>query len=97
VVVRRPDEERFIAELDDQLAELTYRLVGRRLVIVHTGVPAPLEGRGVGSALVRAAVDWATAEGYTVVPGCPFARGWLRRHPEAAASVEVDWSATPSR
>jgi predicted GNAT family acetyltransferase len=28
----------------------------------------------------------------TIVPLCPFARGWLERHPDEAARVPVDWS-----
>jgi hypothetical protein len=27
----------------------------------------------------------------TVVPLCPFARGWLERHPDVAARATVDW------
>jgi predicted GNAT family acetyltransferase len=75
---------------DVQLAELVYRRSGSRLVLVHTGVPRALEGRGVGGALIRAAVAKAAAEGLTVVPLCPFAKDWLERHPEAAALAEID-------
>jgi len=30
-----------------------------------------------------------------VVPLCPFARRWLEQHPEAAATVNVDWGEPP--
>lgn len=76
---------------DGQLAKLLYRRRGDRLVIIHTGVPPGLEGRGVGGALVAAAVDRAAREGLTVMPLCPFARGWLARHPGAAAGAVIDW------
>jgi len=76
-----------------RLAGLRYRRVGRRLVLVHTGVPPELEGHGLGGALVAAAVDRAAREGLTVVPACPFARQWLERHADAAATVTVDWTA----
>jgi predicted GNAT family acetyltransferase len=69
---------------DVQLAELVYRRSGSRLVLVHTGVPRALEGRGVGGALIRAAVAKAAAEGLTVVPLCRSPRtGWsvIRRPP----------------
>ena len=81
---------RFELTVDGVLAELRYRRNGKRLVLVHTGVPAELEGRGLGGALVRAAVDRAERDGMTVVPLCPFARGWLQRHPDVAAKVTVD-------
>jgi hypothetical protein len=60
------------------------------MVLVHTGVPGALEGRGVGGLLVRAAVGYAAGEGLTVVPACPFARAWLQRHPDVAALVPID-------
>jgi uncharacterized protein len=82
---------RFEIEADGQLAELAYRRRGDRLVLIHAEVPDAISGRGIGSALVAAAIDRAGREGLTVVPRCPFARGWLERHPDAAARVSVDW------
>jgi uncharacterized protein len=82
---------RFEAEAEGHVAELTYRRNGRRLVLIHTDVPSELEGRGIGAALVTAAVDRAARDGLTVVPLCPFARSWLRRHRDVAARVSVDW------
>jgi uncharacterized protein len=81
---------RFELTVDGVLAELRYRRNGQRLVLIHTGVPADLEGRGLGGALVRAAVERAERDGMTVVPLCPFARDWLERHPDVAAKVTVD-------
>jgi uncharacterized protein len=82
---------RFEVREDGRLAELTYRRNGKRLVLIHTEVPVELEGRGIGGRLVWAAVDHAAREGMTVVPLCPFARGWLERHPDVAARAPVDW------
>ncbi len=73
------------------MAELVYRRRGDRLVLVHTGVPDELGGRGLGGVLVRAAVDRAEAEGLTVVPECPYARAWLEKHPDEAARVAIEW------
>jgi predicted GNAT family acetyltransferase len=84
-------ESRFELWVDGRLAELPYRRNGNRLVLIHTEVPEELEGRGLGGTLVRAAVDRAAREGMTVVPLCPFARGWLQRHPDTASRVAIDW------
>ena len=54
-------------------------------------MPEQLEGHGIGGALVTAAIDRAARDGMTVVPLCPFARGWLERHPEVASRVTIDW------
>jgi uncharacterized protein len=86
---------RFELRAGGHLAELMYRRNGKRLVLIHTGVPSELEGRGIGGRLVTAAVDRAARQGMTVVPLCPFARGWLQRHPDVAARVPVDWGDGP--
>src|SRR5579875_2628891 len=92
-VTDNPAASRFEIVRDGRLAELRYRRAGRRLVLIHTGVPPELEGHGLGGALVAAAIGRAAQEGLTVVPVCPFARRWLERHPGAAATVTVDWAA----
>ena len=48
-----------------------------------------LGGRGIGGHLVEAAIERATTEGLTIQPDCPFARGWLEKHPDAHAGVTV--------
>ena len=76
---------RFEARVDGKLAKLDYEMDGPdRIVFTHTNVPPELEGRGVGSALARAAVEHARAEGFEMVPKCPFVKSWLERHPEMA-------------
>jgi len=84
-------ESRLELEADGHVAELEYRRNGNRLVLIHTEVPTELEGRGLGGRLVTAAVERARRDSMTIVPLCPFARGWLERHPDVAAQVEVDW------
>ena len=92
----RPDQRRFVLEVDGHEAELEYRLVDGQLRLVHTGVPEELGGRGLGGLLVRAAVERAEAERLTIVPWCPFARSWLEKHPDDAARVTIDWDLRPS-
>ena len=90
-VIDNTGGSRFEVRAGWRLAELVYRLREDRLVLLHTEVPAEFEGHGIGGRLVSAAVDRAAREGLTVVPLCPFARGWLERHPEAASRAAVDW------
>jgi uncharacterized protein len=88
-------ESRFELRAGGQLAELVYRRNGDRLVLIHTEVPLEFEGQGVGGKLVTAAVDRAAREGLTIVPLCPFARGWLQRHPDIASRAAIDWGNRP--
>jgi uncharacterized protein len=95
-VTDNEQESRLELTSGGQLAELVYRRRAGRLVLVHTGVPEALAGQGLGGRLVRAAIEMAAAQGLTVVPACPFARDWLRRHPDDAATVTVDWGDRPA-
>jgi uncharacterized protein len=82
--------QRFEANIDGQLAVLTYRLFPHHLVLDHTEVPKPLAGQGLGTKLVRAALDFAGANHLRVVPLCPFVAGYLRRHPEYQDLLSTD-------
>jgi len=92
-VIDVPKQGRFVVELEGHTAELVYRAEPGRLILVHTGVPSELEGRGIGSVLVRASIARAADQGLTVVPWCPFARRWLRAHPDVTDGVTIDLSA----
>jgi predicted GNAT family acetyltransferase len=84
-VVHAPDRARFELTEGGATAVLTYREGEGDVALLHTVVPAELEGAGVGSRLAEAAVRWAVEGGREVVPVCSFVRGWLERHPEALA------------
>ncbi len=75
------DAARFHATIEGHEAELTYRLGGGRMTIAHTGVPSAIGGRGVAADLVRAALEFARAEGLKVVPACSYAAAYIQRHP----------------
>ena len=88
-IVHDPDHHRFVTEVDGSTAELVYHRRGDRVDLAHTGVPPAIEGRGIGGRLVAAALAWAGAEGFAVVPSCPFVASWLAAHPETARAVRV--------
>jgi len=51
-------------------------------VFTHTEIDDASEGRGLGSTLVRAALDDARRRGLSVRPDCPFVRAYVARHPD---------------
>ncbi|GAA3443186.1 GNAT family N-acetyltransferase [Planomonospora venezuelensis] len=80
-----PEKNLFEAEVDGEHAgQIEYTRRDGAIVYTHTEVDGPFEGKGVGGALVRAALDAARAEGVKVVPRCSFVRTWIERHPDYA-------------
>ena len=77
-----PALERFELETDGHTAYLYYRLEPGVITLVHTEVPPALGGRGVGSTLVRGALDAIRAKGLKVIAKCPFVAAWMGKHPE---------------
>ena len=67
---------------DEGRVLLRYARRGDVLDLLHTEVADRFEGRGFGSALTRAALDYARANHLEVVPTCPFVGKYLERHPE---------------
>ena len=78
-----PHRQQFYAEVDGLRCELDYRDTGNRtLELHHTGVPEQLGGRGIGTQLVRDALDWCDKNGTQVIPSCPFVAEVIRRYPQ---------------
>ncbi|KMM73986.1 acetyltransferase [Xanthomonas sp. NCPPB 1128] len=84
-IAHDPQQRRFTLEVDGHRAELDYVLEQGRMVITHTGVPAPIGGRGLAAQLVTAALEHAQAQGWKVVPACSYAAVFVQRHPQYAA------------
>ena len=78
------ERQRFELDADGHIAFSNYKRAGGVLTILHTEVPKALEGRGIGSALIRGVLDTARGEGLKVNPLCPFAKAYIERHPEYA-------------
>lgn len=86
----RDEAERgaFVARRGDtEVGTAAYQLVGEVVVLTHTEVDPAVEGQGVGSALVRAALDDVRGQGRRVVPQCPFVAAWIERHGDYADLV----------
>lgn len=79
------DEEnhRYALEVDGQQAGMAvYHLRGGRHFFVHTEVDEEFSGRGLGTRLVKHALDDVRAGGGSVVPLCPLFAAYIKRHPE---------------
>lgn len=76
------DRKRYEAHIDGKLAGFAEYIAMTGLIIFsHTEVIPAFEGKGVGSALAKYALDDVRAEGTRQVqPLCPFISGWIERH-----------------
>ena len=78
-----PQESRYEAHIDGELAGFAeYQLTDRLVIFTHTEVGDRFEGKGVGSAIARFALDDVRSTGKRVLPLCPFVKGWIEKHPD---------------
>lgn len=82
------DLDRFELDLEGGTAVAYYRMTPEVLTITHTEVPPEMRHRGVGSELVRGALEWARARGMKVVPQCPFVSAFINQHPEYGSLLQ---------
>jgi uncharacterized protein len=81
-------DSRYELEVDGHLAVIEYRDADGVRYYTHTEVPKALEGRGIASMMAKAVLDEAQAEHLTIVPLCPFVRGYIERHPQYKSLVK---------
>lgn len=78
------EKNRYELSVDGHLAATYYRIADGVITFIHTEVPDALAGRGVGSKLVKGALDQVRAAGLKVVPQCPFVRAYIEKHSDYA-------------
>jgi len=82
-VENRPERSRYEIYVDGELAGFTvYEPHGPRVALVHTEIDDRFAKHGVGSTLIRAALDDVRSQGRSVLPYCPFVRAFIAEHPE---------------
>src|SRR5690242_17972525 len=87
-----PGRHRFEADLGDgSFAIADYVLRPGKILFTHTEVPPEHEGKGIGSALIRYALDAARERGLQVVPICPFFAAYMQKHAEVQDLLDPDW------
>lgn len=78
-----PDKHRFEVFFDGELAGFTqYHLIEGGIAFDHTKIDDKFEGKGLGSTLVRSALEDVKARDLIVLPYCPFVRSYITRHRE---------------
>ncbi|HTT99003.1 MAG TPA: GNAT family N-acetyltransferase [Rhizomicrobium sp.] len=83
-VVDNEDARRFELEEDGYTTFATYRRTDDIVTIPHVESPPAARGKGTAARLMEGIAALARANGFKIVPTCPYAVVWFRRHPEAA-------------
>jgi uncharacterized protein len=79
-VVNNPERKRYEVTVDGHIAATYYEKADGVITFVHTEVPPELGGKGIGSKLVRGALDQVCAEGLKVIAQCQFVKAFVEKH-----------------
>lgn len=92
IVRDNPDRHRFEIDLGDgSFAFAEYTLPAGKIMFTHTEVPEGHEGHGIGTALIRFALDAARERGLKVIPICPFFAAYMQKHAAVQDLLDQAW------
>ncbi len=83
-VQNNESEHRYELHVDGHMAATYYEVAGNVITFTHTLVPKALEGKGIGSKLIKGALDQVRAQGLRVIPQCPFVHAYIDKHSDYA-------------
>lgn len=87
-----PERHRFEIDLGDgSFAFADYNLLTGKIMFTHTEVPQEHEGKGLGTALIRAGLEAARTRGLKVIPICPFFAAYIQKHPDVQDLLDPAW------
>lgn len=83
-VTKNPEQNRYEIHSGATLVGFAEYLHSEGLItFTHTEVDDAFEGQGMGSKLIRGALDAVREDGgRKVLPVCPFVKAWMQKHPE---------------
>ena len=82
IVRNNAAQNRFEIEENGLTAFATYRRADNVVTIPHVEAPQELRGKGTAGRLMEGIAVLAREGGLKIVPRCPYAAAWFRRHPE---------------
>ena len=63
-------------------AKIEYIIADKRIYLTHTEVPLAAKGHGIGSSIVKQALEDIENRKLVLKPLCPFVSAYIKRHPE---------------
>jgi uncharacterized protein len=88
-VVNNREHHRYELAVDGHIAVSHYKVADGVITFIHTEVPPELGGKGIGSKLIKGALDQVRADGLKVIAQCPFVKGYIDKHSDYADLLEA--------
>ncbi|WP_299215792.1 GNAT family N-acetyltransferase [uncultured Aquimarina sp.] len=81
-------KKRFELQVENEIIFIEYILTNdNSIYLTHTEVPTLMEGKGLGSTIVKKTLNYIQEKEYKMIPLCPFVAAYLKKHPEAADGI----------
>jgi uncharacterized protein len=74
-VSNNPAHHRYELDVDGHIAATYYKIADGVITFIHTEVPPELGGKGIGSRLIKDALDQVRADGFEGDRGVPVRKG----------------------
>jgi predicted GNAT family acetyltransferase len=81
-IVNNNEKHRYELAVEGHIAATYYTIADRVITFVHTEVPPELGGKGIGSKLIRGALDSVRADRLKVIAECPFVKAFIDKNPD---------------
>ncbi|WP_213775917.1 GNAT family N-acetyltransferase [Bradyrhizobium sp. dw_78] len=81
-IINNAAQQRYELAVEGHIAATYYQIADGVITFVHTEVPPELGGKGIGSKLIKGALDQVRNAGLKVIAQCPFVKAYIDRHPD---------------
>ena len=81
-VLNNKAHHRYELAVEGHIAATYYSIADGVITFIHTEVPPELGGKGIGSKLIKGALDQVRADGLKVIAQCPFVKAFIEKHPD---------------
>ena len=82
ILIDNKAQNQYEFQLQGKGAKIEYIRASDRIFLTHTEVPKALEGKGIGSKLVKAVLEDIQKQNLTLIPMCPFVAAYIKQNPE---------------
>jgi uncharacterized protein len=79
-IVNNPSQHRYQLTVDGHTAATYYEIAGGIVTFVHTEVPPEFGGKGIGSKLIKGALDQLRTDSLKVVAHCEFVKAFIGKN-----------------